>query len=100
MSERLIHSLTFRPDGLVELSFAELREEVENAAMLRTVVFDEPVFGDEVDDLRDFLNDLIDEVLIYLRNDDARQTRLEASRRTAPAPDTPPQEPNSSFDDF
>ena len=73
---RRVHSVMFRMDGYIEISFSNEEESYADAELLRTVVFTEEPFAKELEGLRSELYDLVDEVAVFLRNEDARRKRL------------------------
>ena len=79
--ERIIHSVTFdHTDGSVEIAFAELRDQAEGVGMVKVAAAERELFHAEIVELETDLNDLVDELLIAIRNEDARKARIEKAR--------------------
>lgn len=73
-----IHGLSFdHVDDAIEITYAEYRDQVEGAGMLKTIAFQRELFKAEWDSLESDLIDLIDEVCVTIRNEDARQQRID-----------------------
>lgn len=63
-----VHSILFRPDNMVEITYAEEAEISPNVTVVRTVVLERSKFADDVDDLEVATLELVDEALLVLRN--------------------------------
>jgi hypothetical protein len=68
-SEVDIHSVAFRPDGAIEISFDETRDITEGAVLAKTVIFLRTVLTkDAYEEVLTSLRDWVDEGLLYIRN--------------------------------
>jgi hypothetical protein len=77
----LIHSVTFdHQDGVVEITFAEYRDQGDGVGLLKTIDIELALFANEVRELESDIKDLIDEALLALRNPDAVKERIERAR--------------------
>lgn len=96
LPEMVIHTVSFdHNEGTIEVSFAELRDQAEGAGMMKAIAFERELFHEEVNSLESDLRDLIDEVIISIRNKDARKARIDrALARLKPEP-----EPEEEEDD-
>lgn len=74
----VIQSVQFSPEGLVEITFMELRDQVEGAALGKHVLVESDIFAEDVAEIITNLRDLVDEALVFIRNPDARKQRLKA----------------------
>lgn len=63
-----IHSIMFRPDDRVEITYAEKREQNETIAVIRTVVVERREFEQDFDDMEQFALDVLDEAVKRVRN--------------------------------
>lgn len=63
-----VHSIMFRPDGLVEITYAEEYELSPHVSIVKTIVLDRNEFREDVDDLEIAAFELVDEAIIKLRN--------------------------------
>lgn len=80
LPEMLIHSVIFdHVESAVEVTFAELRDQAEGAGLTKTVAFERELFAPEIGAIESDLRDLIDEVMVTLRNEDAMKSRIEAA---------------------
>jgi hypothetical protein len=78
LPELIIHTIQFdHAEETIEVTFAELRDQAVGAGMLKTIAFEKELFAPEVVSIESDLRDLIDEVLIHIRNEDARQARID-----------------------
>lgn len=68
-----IHSVLFRPDDRVEITYAEKREQSEAIAVVRTIVIDRAKFEEDVSDLETAAFELVDLGLEALRNPPERE---------------------------
>lgn len=76
--ETIIHNLSFDyQDQVLEIAYADLRDQAEGVGMVKTIALERELFLDEVLELERDLKNLIDEVQIAIRNKDARQARID-----------------------
>lgn len=68
-----VHSVLFRPDNMVEISYAEESEITASVTLVRTVVLDRSKFADDIDDVEVALLELVDEALLILRDPPAEE---------------------------
>jgi hypothetical protein len=68
-----VHSIMFRPDGYVELTYAERYELSEFVSVVKTIVIEKSKFKEELDDLQLAAFELIDEALLVLTNPPDRE---------------------------
>lgn len=73
-----VHSVLFRPDERVEITYAERAELTENVSVVRTLVLDANKYKSDLGEIEEFLVDLIDTVLTDVRNP---PERVPADRR-------------------
>lgn len=66
-SDVAIQSLAFRPDGALEITFAEQRDITPKGTMMKCIVFDEGQFPRQVGEVQDDIRELIDLVLAEMR---------------------------------
>lgn len=77
LPETLIHNVTFdHQEGVVEITFADLADQAEGVGMIKTAALERELFYSEVEDLEAHLRNMISEVQVSIRNDDARQLRI------------------------
>lgn len=68
-----VQHATFRPDGIWEFIFTERRNVTEDGCLVSTAVYDSRKLPQsDVDELMESMRDMIDEILLRLRNKDAR----------------------------
>lgn len=63
-----VHSVLFRPDNSVEVTWAESDEVTPEVSLVRTIVISRQEFASACDDVEDFTRDLIEDALVRLRN--------------------------------
>lgn len=63
-----IHTIMFRPDGFVEITFAEKYELTPAVSVVKTIILDRSKFREDVDDLEVAAFELVDEGYIKLAN--------------------------------
>ncbi len=63
-----IHSVIFRPDGMLEISFAEKADLTPTVSVVKTIILDRQRFAGDIDDLEIAVFELVDEGLLGLRN--------------------------------
>ena len=73
-----IHSVLFRPDGVVEITFAERADITPKASKIQTVVLDREEFRDDIQDVELALFELVDEGLLAIRNPPAAEPARKA----------------------
>lgn len=64
----MVQSVTFRPDGLLEITYSESRERSNYASIIRTMLVERRLFEEDVRNLESDIRDLIDEGYVLLRN--------------------------------
>lgn len=62
------HSVLFRPDGYVEITYAESSEMSATVNVIRTIVLERERFLSDIQDLEISVLELVDEGLLALRN--------------------------------
>lgn len=67
-SDLLVQSVTFRPDGLIEITYSEERERSKYASIIRTMLVERRLFEEEVRALESDIRDLVDEGYVLLRD--------------------------------
>lgn len=89
LPDRVINTIAWdHQDQLLEITFAEMRDQGDGVGMLKTVALERALFLDEVTNIEKDLGDLIDEVLISIRNKDVLEQRIKkAELRFNPRPD-------------
>lgn len=68
-SDVAVQSVSFRPDGIVELTYAEQRDVGDSITLVKTLMFTEDSASDEVSIVLDGLRELVDVVLQVQRED-------------------------------
>lgn len=63
-----IQSLTFRTDGIVEISYVESHEQTDKMALVRVVMFSADEGGPLLSQAQEAVLDLLDGMLVKLRN--------------------------------
>ncbi len=63
-----VHSVIFRPDGMLEITFAEKAELTPTVSVVKTLLIEREKFGEDIDDLEIEIFELVDEALLALRN--------------------------------
>lgn len=71
-----IHTVLFRPDGYVEVTYAEREDLTADINVIRTIVLSRERFLGDIQDLEVNIAELVDEGLLALRLD--REKRREA----------------------
>ena len=60
--------MLFRPDGMVEITYAEKAELTPSVSVVKTIVLERAKFAEDVQDIEMALFELVDEGLLVLRN--------------------------------
>lgn len=68
-----IHSVIFRPDGIVEITYAEKEDLTPEVSLVRTILVSRDKFWNDVQDIEVALFELVDEGLLALRNPPATE---------------------------
>lgn len=63
----VIQNVSFSDMG-VEVAFFETREQTENVALMKSIVFTRAMFAADIEDLMSDIEDLVDSALTALRN--------------------------------
>jgi hypothetical protein len=68
--EMVIQGVQFSSENLVEIIFFEKRDQSEAGGLMKTVIFNprDCKVSDQIDDIVDSLNEVVDAVLLALRN--------------------------------
>lgn len=77
MDERLVtvHAVNFRPEA-IEIVYSEERENSSDfSSMIRSLTFDPSGFGREVGEMVDVITEVLDRVLVAVRNPPQKFTR-------------------------
>lgn len=75
-SDVAVSSLSIRPDGLIEVTYAEQRDLSDDISIVRSVMYDSTrVASAETAELLDVLRELIDTVLSAQRENRMRRER-------------------------
>lgn len=64
---RLIQSISFRPDGVVEVQYVESYDQGEHVAIVRVLAFDASILNEAVEELMSDVDDLVSVALDALR---------------------------------
>lgn len=64
----VIQSITFRTDGIVEVSFVEQHEQTDQMVLVRVLMFGEDEGGPLLEQAKEAILDLLDGMLVKLRN--------------------------------
>lgn len=68
-----VHAVVFRPDGFVEITYAEEYELSPAVSVVKTIIIDRSKFKEDTDDLEIAAFELVDEAIIKLRNPAPRE---------------------------
>lgn len=68
-----VHSVLFRPDGYLEVTYAEASEMSPAVNVVRTIVMERERFLIDIQDLEISIMELVDEGLLALRNPPDRE---------------------------
>lgn len=63
-----IQNVAFRPDGIVEVTYSEPHDMSDHIGLVKLLMFDATIVENELDELGEFLIDLVDTVMVKLRN--------------------------------
>lgn len=72
-----IHTVLFRPDGYVEITYAERGDLSEEVNVIRTIVLSRERFLGDIQDLEINIAELVDEGLLALRLDREKRDKKE-----------------------
>lgn len=75
LEDVLVQGISFRPDGLIELTYVEARDATETAQVFRTAIFERKLCETSLDEIESDLRDLVDEVATAIRNPPKRLGR-------------------------
>lgn len=70
--------MLFRPDGFVEITYAERAEITPSVSVVRTIVLEREKFSEDIADVELALFELVDEGLLALRNPPASEPARKA----------------------
>lgn len=95
LPEVLIHTVTFdHQEGLIEVTYAELRDQADGVGMLKTLALERELFEQEIAELESDLRELIEEGVIAIRNEDARKKRIDRAMSKYRKDDDDDEEPD------
>lgn len=68
-SDVAVQSISFRPDGIIEVTYAEQRDISDKASLIKVLMFEQEIVPVETDTVLDAIRELVDAVLIEMRDD-------------------------------
>lgn len=68
-SDVAIQQISFRPDNIIEVTYAEQRDISDHATLVKLLMFDRDLAPQMVDELVDLSREVVDAVLVAMRGD-------------------------------
>lgn len=84
----IVTSVSFT-ESTVELSFFEKNDQGNRAALIKNLIVQNEVLGEDLEELLDLLNDIVDKGLLEIRNPPEVLNPRERLRRAAQESDEP-----------
>lgn len=88
LPEVLVHSVSIdHQQGVMEITFAELRDQVDGVGMMKIVALERELFAVEIHEIEADLLDLITEARTAIRNEDVLSGRVKRAMERAKGDD-------------